>query len=126
MFTENGVFEYWQQKRAPRFWYFRLRAKNTEIIADSEAYTTKAMCLKGIKSIQAHAALASVVEIDIEAPPTHKVETAKFVPKAKKAPKPAPAVKTPAAKPAPKKAAHKKATVKKVVKNAKNTKRTRI
>lgn len=34
-------------------WYFRLRARNGEIICSSEGYTTKQNCLKGIDAIKA-------------------------------------------------------------------------
>ncbi|MCB9617615.1 MAG: YegP family protein [Sandaracinus sp.] len=39
---------------------FRLKAGNGEIIANSEGYTTKASCLKGIESVKANAAGAVV------------------------------------------------------------------
>ena len=37
---------------------FRLRAANNEIIAVSEAYTTKAACMNGIESVKANAPIA--------------------------------------------------------------------
>ena len=40
---------------------FRLRASNGEIIAASQAYADKASCLKGIRSIGAHAPDAEIV-----------------------------------------------------------------
>ena len=40
---------------------FRLKASNGEIIAASQAYADRASCLKGIKSIGAHAPDADVV-----------------------------------------------------------------
>jgi uncharacterized protein YegP (UPF0339 family) len=39
---------------------FHLKASNGEIIAASEAYETKAACLKGIKSIQKNAPVAQI------------------------------------------------------------------
>jgi uncharacterized protein YegP (UPF0339 family) len=41
---------------------FRLKATNGEIIAASEAYDTKAACLKGIKSIQKNAPAAVITD----------------------------------------------------------------
>lgn len=41
---------------------FRLKAKNGQIIAQSEAYETMAKCKNGIKSVQENAASAEVVE----------------------------------------------------------------
>ena len=39
---------------------FRLRAANNEIIAVSEAYTTKAACLNGIESVKTNAPVAEI------------------------------------------------------------------
>lgn len=41
---------------------FRLKAPNGEIIAASEAYTTKAACMNGIKSVKKNAPIAEIVE----------------------------------------------------------------
>jgi uncharacterized protein YegP (UPF0339 family) len=41
---------------------FRLKASNGEIIAASEAYDTKAACVKGIQSIQKNAPTAAIVD----------------------------------------------------------------
>jgi uncharacterized protein YegP (UPF0339 family) len=41
---------------------FHLKAGNGEIIAASEAYETKAACLKGIKSIQKNAPKAIIID----------------------------------------------------------------
>ncbi len=41
---------------------FRLKAKNGEIIAVSEAYTTKANCKNGVKSVMKNAEGAKVIE----------------------------------------------------------------
>ena len=42
---------------------FRLKAPNGEIIATSEAYTTKAACQNGIESVQTNAPIAEIVEL---------------------------------------------------------------
>ncbi|MBU7018246.1 MAG: YegP family protein [Theionarchaea archaeon] len=42
---------------------FRLKAPNGEIIAVSEAYTTKAACLNGIDSVKTNAPIAETVEL---------------------------------------------------------------
>jgi uncharacterized protein YegP (UPF0339 family) len=39
---------------------FRLRASNNEIIAVSEAYTSKAACLNGIDSVKKNAPIAEL------------------------------------------------------------------
>ncbi len=39
---------------------FRLRAANNEIIAASEAYTSKAACLNGIDSVKTNAPIAEI------------------------------------------------------------------
>ncbi len=41
---------------------FRLKARNGEIIAQSEAYTAKASCLKGIESVRTNAPEAEIVK----------------------------------------------------------------
>lgn len=41
---------------------FRLKARNGEIVATSEAYTTKAACENGIASVRKNAPEAPVVE----------------------------------------------------------------
>jgi uncharacterized protein YegP (UPF0339 family) len=41
---------------------FHLKASNGEIIAASEAYDTKAACVKGIKSIQKNAPTAAIID----------------------------------------------------------------
>jgi uncharacterized protein YegP (UPF0339 family) len=41
---------------------FHLKASNGEIIAASEAYETKAACLKGIKAIQKNAPAAQIID----------------------------------------------------------------
>ena len=74
---------------------FRLVAPNGEIIAQGEAYESKAACLNGIKSIQKNAPTAAIIdETADKAAPTKKPGAKK--PAAKK-----PAAKKPAAKKAP-------------------------
>jgi uncharacterized protein YegP (UPF0339 family) len=41
---------------------FRLRAANNEIIAVSEAYTTKAACMNGIESVKTNAPIAEIMD----------------------------------------------------------------
>jgi len=43
---------------------FRLKAPNGEIIAGSEAYTSKESCLNGIESVQENAPKAKIVEVE--------------------------------------------------------------
>jgi len=42
---------------------FRLRAANNEIIATSEAYTTKAGCKNGIESVKENAPVAVIEDL---------------------------------------------------------------
>lgn len=42
-------YEYWKSTNDDQ-WHWHLKARNGEVIAQSEAYTTKAMCLKGIQA----------------------------------------------------------------------------
>ena len=42
---------------------FRLRAANNEIIAISEAYTTKAGCMNGIESVKENAPVADIEDL---------------------------------------------------------------
>jgi len=42
---------------------FRLRASNNEIIAISEAYTSKANCMNGVDSVKKNAPVAEVVDL---------------------------------------------------------------
>ena len=41
---------------------FRLRAVNNEIIAVSEAYTSKAACMNGIESVKTNAPIAEIMD----------------------------------------------------------------
>jgi hypothetical protein len=42
---------------------FRLRAANNEIIAQGEAYTTKAACMNGVESVKKNAPVAEVEDL---------------------------------------------------------------
>ncbi len=42
---------------------FRLKAPNGEIIAASQAYTSKAACMNGIESVKRNAPVADIIEI---------------------------------------------------------------
>jgi uncharacterized protein YegP (UPF0339 family) len=56
---------------------FRLKANNGEVIAASEAYDTKAACLKGIKAIQKNAPAAAVIDPEEAAKKAAKAVPAK-------------------------------------------------
>ncbi|KGK99279.1 hypothetical protein LI82_04490 [Methanococcoides methylutens] len=43
---------------------FRLKAKNGEIIATGQGYSTKAGCMNGIESVRKNAMDADIVEIE--------------------------------------------------------------
>jgi uncharacterized protein YegP (UPF0339 family) len=43
---------------------FHLKASNGETIAASQAYDTKAACIKGIKSIQKSAPTAAIIDLE--------------------------------------------------------------
>ena len=42
---------------------FRLKAGNGQVIATGQGYKSKAMCLKGVKSVQKNAPEAKVVDV---------------------------------------------------------------
>jgi uncharacterized protein YegP (UPF0339 family) len=56
---------------------FHLKASNGEIIAASEAYETKAACIKGIKSIQKNAPAAVIIDPEEAAKKAVKAAPAK-------------------------------------------------
>jgi uncharacterized protein YegP (UPF0339 family) len=56
---------------------FHLKAGNGEIIAASEAYETKAACLKGIKAIQKNAPTAKIIDPEEAAKKAAKAVPAK-------------------------------------------------
>ena len=60
--AEGGVFEVYEDKGGE--FRFRLKARNGEVIAASEGYTTKAACLKGIASVKRYVALAEIKEVE--------------------------------------------------------------
>lgn len=56
-----GKFEVYKDKKEQ--YRFRLKAGNGEIIASSEAYTSKDACMNGIESVKKNAPEAPIVEI---------------------------------------------------------------
>jgi uncharacterized protein YegP (UPF0339 family) len=56
---------------------FHLKASNGETIAASQAYDTKAACLKGIKSIQKSAPAAAIIDPEEAAKKAAKAASAK-------------------------------------------------
>jgi uncharacterized protein len=60
MHGNRSVFE-WYQDTNKKF-RFRLKAGNGEIIAVSEAYSSKEGCLNGIESVKKNAPIAKVIE----------------------------------------------------------------
>ena len=52
------MFEFYQSPKNKQF-YFRLKAKNHQVILASEGYKTRASCKNGIKSVQKNAASES-------------------------------------------------------------------
>ena len=57
---KHPKFEVYEDKKGEC--RFRLKAKNGEIVAVSEGYTTKAACLNGVESVRKNAADATVEE----------------------------------------------------------------
>ncbi|HOV14802.1 MAG TPA: YegP family protein [Spirochaetota bacterium] len=55
-------FEVYKDKKGE--FRFRLKAGNGEVIAASEAYTTKQGCLNGIESVKKNAPEANIVEVE--------------------------------------------------------------
>jgi len=54
------MFEWYKDKKGK--FRFRLKAANGEIIATSEAYSSKDGCVSGIESVKKNASIAKVVE----------------------------------------------------------------
>ena len=54
------MFEWYKDKKGK--FRFRLKAANGEIIAMSEAYSSKDACANGIESVKKNAPIAKVVE----------------------------------------------------------------
>ena len=58
--AKHPKFEMYQDKAGE--FRFRLKARNGEIIATSEGYTTKAACENGIESVRKNAPVAEIEE----------------------------------------------------------------
>lgn len=58
----SGTFEIYKDKKGE--YRFRLKAKNGEIIAVGEGYTTKQNCLKGVESVRKAATGATIMDMD--------------------------------------------------------------
>jgi uncharacterized protein YegP (UPF0339 family) len=58
------VFEWYKDAKGK--FRFRLKAANGEIIAVSEAYSSKDACVNGIESVKKNAAIAKVVEAQVK------------------------------------------------------------
>lgn len=58
----SAKFEIFKDKSGD--YRFRLKAKNGQIIAQSEGYESIAKCKNGIKSVQENAATATIVEVE--------------------------------------------------------------
>ena len=58
--TPEPIFEWYNDAKGK--FRFRLKAANGEIIAVSEAYSSKDACVNGIESVKKNAAIAKVVE----------------------------------------------------------------
>ncbi len=56
----DPVFEWYKDAKGK--FRFRLKAANGEIIAVSEAYSSKEGCANGIESVKKNAAIAKIVE----------------------------------------------------------------
>lgn len=46
-------------------WYFHLQAANNEIVAQSEGYTTKQSCIKGVEAVRTASKTAKLL-IEVE------------------------------------------------------------
>jgi uncharacterized protein YegP (UPF0339 family) len=56
----DAIFEWFKDAKGK--FRFRLKAPNGEIIATSEAYSSKDACANGIESVKKNAPIAKVVE----------------------------------------------------------------
>ena len=70
-----AAFEVYQDTKGE--WRFRLKARNGEIIADSEGYKTRQGCLKGIASVQLNAGKALIEFVEGNEKSPHKVKEVK-------------------------------------------------
>jgi uncharacterized protein YegP (UPF0339 family) len=68
-------FEIFQDRK--KQYRFHLKASNGEIIAASQAYENKAVCLKGIKAIQKNAPAAQIIDPEEAAKKAAKAVPAK-------------------------------------------------
>lgn len=68
----SGTFEIYKDKKGE--YRFRLKAKNGEVIAVGEGYTTKQNCLKGVESVRKAATGATILDMDIESKKNDKEE----------------------------------------------------
>ena len=59
---KNPKFELYKDKAGE--FRFRLKARNGEIIANSQGYSAKASCLKGIESVKKNAPEAAVEKVE--------------------------------------------------------------
>ena len=57
-----GKFELFTNKAGK--YQFRLKASNGQVIAQSQAYSSKRSAIEGIESVKNHAPEAEVVEVD--------------------------------------------------------------
>ncbi len=56
---KNPKFEVYEDKGGK--YRFRLKAKNGEIVAVSQGYTSKKSCINGVESVQANAPIATII-----------------------------------------------------------------
>lgn len=61
-----GKFELWRSKGKKKEWRWNLVARNGQVIAVSEGYSSKAAAKNGIRSVRLNAPLARVVEKDVK------------------------------------------------------------
>ena len=59
---KQGKFVYWKSESTKQ-WYWHLKARNGQIICQSEGYKSKAGCLNGIGSVISHVPKAVVGEL---------------------------------------------------------------
>lgn len=57
-----GKFVLWQSKGKKKEWRWNLKARNGEVIATSEGYSSEAAARNGIRSVRVNAPFAKVVE----------------------------------------------------------------
>lgn len=59
-----GKYELFQGGKGGKQWFFRLKARNGQVIAMSEAYESKAAAKNGIRSVRVNALFSRVVEVE--------------------------------------------------------------